>query len=98
MRPWAGVSSRASSAGNDGYGGHVDDLADSSGVLHDPAALRQRLAEAGYLFFRGLLPAGTVRAAGATVLARLRDGGWAGADGARAGKPRAPLGRRPGRS
>jgi hypothetical protein len=55
----------------------VDELADSSGVLHDPAILRQRLAEAGYLFFRGLLAAGTVRAAGATVLARLRDGGWA---------------------
>jgi hypothetical protein len=30
----------------------VDELADSSGVLDDPAILRQRLAEAGYLFFR----------------------------------------------
>jgi hypothetical protein len=74
---------------NESYRGHVDELADSSGVLHDPAILRQRLAETGYLFFRGLLPAGTVRAAGATVLARLRDGGWAGADGTPSGQPRA---------
>jgi hypothetical protein len=54
----------------------VDELADSSGLLHDSAALRGRLAEAGYLFFRGLLPPGAVRAAGAAVLARLREGGW----------------------
>src|ERR1700733_13154360 len=90
MPPQAGVGSRASSStGNDGYRGHVDELADSSGVLHDPAALRRRVAEAGYLFSRGLLPAGTVRAAGAAVLARLRDGGWAGADGAPSAQPRA---------
>jgi hypothetical protein len=67
----------------------VDELADSSGGLGDPAVLRQRLTEAGYLFFRGLLPAGTVRAAGEAVLARLRDGGWASADGAPSGQPRA---------
>jgi len=66
----------------------VDELADSSGALHDPAALRQRLAETGYLFFRGLLPAGTVRAAAAAVLARLRDGGWVGPDGAPPGPSR----------
>ena len=90
MRPRAGVSSRASSStGNDGYRGHVDELADSSGVLHDPAALRRRLAEAGYLFFRGLLPAGTVRATGAAVLARLRDGGWTDTDGTPSAQPRA---------
>ena len=69
--------------------GRVDELADSSGVLHDSAVLRQRLAEAGYLFFRGLLPAGTLRAAGAVVAARLRDGGWTGADGTPSGPPRA---------
>ena len=66
----------------------MDELADSSGALDDPAILRQRLAEAGYLFFRGLLPAGTVRAAGAAVLARLRDGGWACPDGTASGQPR----------
>ena len=67
----------------------MDELADSSGVLHDPAILRQRLAEADYLFFRGLLPAGTVRAAGVAVLARLRGGGWVGPDGTPSGQPRA---------
>jgi hypothetical protein len=41
----------------------VGELADSSGVLHDPAILRRRLAEAGYLFFRGLLPDGPLRTA-----------------------------------
>jgi hypothetical protein len=72
-----------------GYREHVDELADSSGVLHDPAGLRARLAELGYLFFRGLLPAGTMRAAGAAVLARLREGGWTDASGAPTGPPRA---------
>ena len=59
----------------------MDELADSSGELHDSDALRRRLAEAGYLFFRGLLPAATMRETGEAVLARLRDGGWTGADG-----------------
>jgi hypothetical protein len=67
----------------------VDELADSSGMLDDPALLRERLAEAGYLFFRGLLPPATVRAAGAAVLARLRDGGWTDAGGAPSAQPRA---------
>ena len=67
----------------------MDELADSSGLLHDSADLRKRLAEAGYLFFRGLLPADTLRAAGAAVLARLRDGGWTDADGTPSAQPRA---------
>ena len=67
----------------------MDELADSSAVPHDPAVLRGRLAEAGYLFFRGLLPAGPVRAAGTAVLARLRRGGWTGADGTPSATPRA---------
>jgi hypothetical protein len=54
----------------------VDELADSASVLNDPGGLRRRLAEDGYLFFRGLLPADQIRAAGWAVLARLRDGGW----------------------
>jgi hypothetical protein len=52
-------------------------------MLDDPTLLRERLAEAGYLFFRGLLPPATVRAAGAAVLARLRGGGWTDAGGGR---------------
>jgi hypothetical protein len=31
----------------------VDELADSSGLVHDPQALASRLAADGYLFFRG---------------------------------------------
>jgi hypothetical protein len=54
----------------------VDELADSASLVHDPGGLRRRLADDGYLFFRGLLPASEVRAAGQAVLARLRSGGW----------------------
>jgi Phytanoyl-CoA dioxygenase (PhyH) len=54
----------------------VDELADSASLVDDPGGLRRRLADDGYLFFRGLLPASEVQAAGQTVLARLRSGGW----------------------
>jgi Phytanoyl-CoA dioxygenase (PhyH) len=67
----------------------VDELADSTGVLHDPAALAGRLASDGYLFFRGLLPDGPLRAAGTAVTARLRAGGWADASGTPSVAPRA---------
>jgi Phytanoyl-CoA dioxygenase (PhyH) len=56
--------------------GRVDELADSVALLRDAGALRRRLAEDGYLFFRGLLPVADVRAAEAGVLAELRRGGW----------------------
>jgi len=54
----------------------VDELADSASLVDDSDGLRRRLADDGYLFFRGLLPASEVQAAGQTVLARLRSGGW----------------------
>src|SRR5580700_1304018 len=54
----------------------MDELADSASLANDQGGLRRRLAEDGYLFFRGLLPADEVRTAGQAVLARLRDGGW----------------------
>jgi hypothetical protein len=54
----------------------VDELADSASLVNDPAGLRRRLADDGYLFFRGLLPAAEIRTAGLTVLDRLRSGGW----------------------
>ena len=54
----------------------MDELADSASLINDPAGLRRHLADDGYLLFRGLIPAGEVRAAGLTVLARLRSGGW----------------------
>jgi Phytanoyl-CoA dioxygenase (PhyH) len=58
------------------YRERVDELADSGGLIDDPDGLRRRLAADGYLFFRGLLPAGQILAAGHAVLARLRSGGW----------------------
>ena len=75
----------------------MDELADSSELVGDHEALRGRLAADGYLFFRGLLPAGQVRAAGAAVLARLHRGGWAAADGAVSGPSRAAGPGLPGR-
>ncbi len=54
----------------------MDELAHSGGLINDPGALRRRLAADGYLFFRGLLPAAQMRAAGQAVLAELHDGGW----------------------
>jgi Phytanoyl-CoA dioxygenase (PhyH) len=66
----------------------VDELADSSGLAGDPEALRDRLAADGYLFFRGLLPAGEIRAAGDAVAAKLRRGGWITGQGVPVGPPR----------
>src|ERR1019366_2220634 len=58
------------------YRERVDELADSGGLIADPDGLRRRLAADGYLFFRGLLPAGQIRVAGHAVLAQLRSAGW----------------------
>jgi hypothetical protein len=54
----------------------MDELADSRPLRRDPDALRRRLADDGYLFFRGLLPAAEISAAAAAVLAELCRGGW----------------------
>jgi len=62
---------------------------DSRGLAGNPVALKAQLAADGYLFFRGLLPADRVRAAGDRVAAALRAGGWTAA-----GSPL--LGRAPG--
>jgi hypothetical protein len=67
----------------------VEELADSTSLLNDQGGLRRRLAGDGYLFFRGLLPAAEVRAAGDAVLDRLRSGGWADDRGIPALPPRA---------
>jgi len=67
----------------------VDELADSAPLAGDPGGLRRRLADHGYLFFRGLLPASDVRAAGQTVLDRLRAGGWVDGRGIPSVRPRA---------
>jgi ectoine hydroxylase-related dioxygenase (phytanoyl-CoA dioxygenase family) len=46
-------------------------MRDSKPIAGDPAALRARFAEEGYLYFRGLLDPEIVRAARAEVLARI---------------------------
>ena len=66
----------------------MDELADSAPLLNDQAGLRRRLAADGYLFFRGLLPVGQVRAAGHAVLARFI-GGWVDDQGIPSMQPRA---------
>ncbi len=67
----------------------MDELADSSPIAGDQAALRHRFAADGYLFFRGLLPADQVSAAGRAVAAALHAGGWIDAEWRPAGRPRA---------
>ena len=49
----------------------IGELRDSAALLEDPAGLRGRLAEDGYLFLRGVLDPAAVAAARAEVLARL---------------------------
>ena len=56
--------------------GAVDELSPANALLSDAGALRQRLAQDGYLFFRGLLPGADVGAAADGVRAALRRGGW----------------------
>jgi hypothetical protein len=58
------------------YRERVDELVDSGGLINDAGGLRRRLADDGYLFFRGLLPAAQVRAIGQAVLEELHAGGW----------------------
>ncbi|HEY1675248.1 MAG TPA: phytanoyl-CoA dioxygenase family protein [Streptosporangiaceae bacterium] len=52
------------------------ELAHSNDLIGDRDALTGRLAQDGYLFFRGLLPPATVRSAGLAILGQLRAGGW----------------------
>jgi hypothetical protein len=67
----------------------VDELSPSNALLGSPDALRRRLAEDGYLFFRGLLPAAEMRAAADGVTAALRRGGWTDASGRASAQQRA---------
>ncbi len=49
----------------------IAELPDSSALLADPAALRSRLQDDGFVFLRGAIDAAIVRAGRAEVLARL---------------------------
>jgi hypothetical protein len=67
----------------------VDELACSNALLEDAQALRRRLADEGYLFFRGLLPVAEIGAAAVVVFNQLRLGGWADNQGDVPARPRA---------
>jgi hypothetical protein len=56
-------------------------MSDSTALAADPGRLRARLAEEGYVFRRGLLPADAVAAARRGVVAELASGGWTDGSG-----------------
>ncbi len=58
-----------------------EELADSSRLLGDRVGLRARIAEDGYVLFRGLLDPVEIRSVGASVLAQLQAAGWTEAGG-----------------
>ena len=62
---------RAQVQGQDVPPGLLAPMVDSAPLLAEPARLRARLAEDGYLLLRGAVDAGAVRAARAEILARL---------------------------
>lgn len=47
-----------------------------NGLLNDGQLLRAAMAERGYLFFRGLIPADAILAARREILARCEEAGW----------------------
>src|SRR4051812_48860298 len=49
---------------------------DSTALVADGAALRDRLRRDGYLFLRGLLPRQTIAAVRSRLLAKAAVGGW----------------------
>jgi hypothetical protein len=67
----------------------VRELVDSMALRADHVALRRRLAEDGYLFFRGLLRPADVAAACDSVRAELSLGGWTDGEGHPSGPQRA---------
>jgi ectoine hydroxylase-related dioxygenase (phytanoyl-CoA dioxygenase family) len=56
------------------------DLDDSTPVLHDTGKLVTRMDDAGYLFFRGLLPEHTVRSLHRTLALYVQQCGWLSPD------------------
>jgi putative sterol carrier protein len=52
------------------------DLRDSSEIAQEPDRLRQRIAEDGYVFFRGLLDPQPIRALAGDLLSALQREGW----------------------
>jgi hypothetical protein len=54
----------------------MEELVNSAALVGNPAQLRARLVSDGYLFIRGLVPAGEIDAAGTRVRTILKTGGW----------------------
>lgn len=52
------------------------DLRDASEIAHEPDQLRRRIAEEGYLFFRGLLDPAPIRQLASDLLVALQEEGW----------------------
>jgi Phytanoyl-CoA dioxygenase (PhyH) len=69
--------------------GAVRELADSIALQANPAALRRRLADDGYLFFRGLHRPADVEVARDSVCTELSLGGWTNGPSRPAGVQRA---------
>lgn len=63
-------------ASPDVYPGQTTDFLDSSDLIGNPTALRERADEHGYLFFRGLLPADAVEDLRRRFLEILDRHGW----------------------
>ncbi len=59
----------------------VEPFVISNDLLNDPSALRSRMADEGYLFFRSLGPKDRIRAARLDVLALCQQAGWCDARG-----------------
>ena len=63
---------------------------DSTSLIDDPPALRDRLQRDGHLFVSGLLPADELEALRLRFLAIARDAGWVQADTPLEGRYRRP--------
>lgn len=65
----------------------MDHLHDSTALLHDPHALRTRLVDEGYLFFRRLIPPDEVTPVGQVALQGLDRFGWLDPDDPEGARP-----------
>lgn len=54
----------------------MHELRESSDIIHDPKEMRRRIAEEGYIFFRGLLDPAPIRELALDILAALQEEGW----------------------
>ena len=65
-----------------------DQFVDSTSILDDANALRARMNEMSYLFFRKLLPAESIQSVHSSILSLCQQSDWADSDGHAKGSPR----------